>query len=440
MAPSQATLEDLWHTAAPGRLTPWQQALALGLREASKELYDGHVCVSWIASKLYKTDDTGKSYSNEHPSHGSVSEFLSKVGDDPLWFPGKHNGAKRGPARVLTVAKRARIASSAMSQKAEGHEPSVEVTVTRCPSATRNPETRKPFCDKTIRKVWLEDCYDFDPDHPWKLQYPLQKVMLPDPLKEHRCSMATHILENMACGDDVAWWARNVSWFDPCCSILPRSRRQYDKMRRAELGNRKRYISDNARLYNRNLRGPKESLKQASHETERISWLMILARGKVAVHVLPEGFHVNGESMASAVSELPNVLRRMLGPDTPLPRVVFTDRGTGMYAPSGQIVGAFREAVRDAGLRTFWGEDAKKQSPDMGDLLLHETAVSWFRGKMRREKPLTHPWEETRAQWAARAARCVRQINAEYDVAGLCREFPSRLQACKEKDGERLRK
>ena len=106
----------------------------------------------------------------------------------------------------------------------------------------------------------------------------------------------------------------------------------------------------------------------------------------------------------------------------------------------GQIVGAFREAVRDAGLRTFWGEDAKKQSPDMGDLLLHETAVSWFRGKMRREKPLTHPWEETRAQWAARAARCVRQINSEYDVAGLCREFPSRLRACKENDGERLRK
>ena len=26
----------------------------------------------------------------------------------------------------------------------------------------------------------------------------------------------------------------------------------------------------------------------------------------------------------------------------------------------------------------LWGEDASVQSPDMGDVLLHETAVAWF--------------------------------------------------------------
>ena len=70
-------------------------------------------------------------------------------------------------------------------------------------------------------------------------------------------------------------------------------------MRRAELGNKKRYISDDARLYSRNLRGPKESLKQASFEAERISWVMVLARGVMAVHMLPEGWGVNGEGMAA---------------------------------------------------------------------------------------------------------------------------------------------
>ena len=47
---------------------------------------------------------------------------------------------------------------------------------------------------------------------------------------------------------------------------------------------------------------------------------------------------------------------------------------------------------------------------------------------------------ETRAQWAARAASCVWAINAEYNVAGLCAEFPERLQACMDEGGERLAK
>ena len=130
----------------------------------------------------------------------------------------------------------------------------------------------------------------------------------------------------------------------------------------------------------------------------------------------------------------------MLGQDAALPRVTFTDRGTGMYVPTGRIVHAFRDALNAAGFRAYWGEDARAQAPDMGDLLLHETAVSWFQSTMRRGKPVVHPWEEPRAQWAARAARCVRRINQEYDVAGRCREFPSRLQQCKDKQGERLKK
>ncbi len=96
------------------------------------------------------------------------------------------------------------------------------------------------------------------------------------------------------------------------------------------------------------------------------------------------------------------------------------------------------EAVASAGLRTSWDSDAKKQALDMGDLLLHETAVAWFGANMRRETPDVLPWHETRAQWARRAARCVRQIN--HDVAGLCREFLARLLACREREGDRLPK
>ena len=182
----------------------------------------------------------------------------------------------------------------------------------RCPAATLNPKTKKPFCDKNIRKAFLEDCYDFDPAKPWKVHSPLQKIFLPDDVKLHRKNMSSTILHVEQYGNEPGWWLRNIVWVDPCCSVLPRSRRQYDRMRMAESKNSKRLISDDARMYNRNLRGPKESLKQASFEAERISWLMVVARGVVAVHMLPPDWRVNGEGMAAAVKELPNILRRML--------------------------------------------------------------------------------------------------------------------------------
>ena len=75
--PHQVDLRACWHTAAPGRLTAWQQAFACGLREASKELYGGHVAVTRLASKLQKTDATGKAYSQDAPEQGSLSESSS---------------------------------------------------------------------------------------------------------------------------------------------------------------------------------------------------------------------------------------------------------------------------------------------------------------------------------------------------------------------------
>ena len=149
---------------------------------------------------------------------------------------------------------------------------------------------------------------------------------------------------------------------------------------------------------------------------------------------------VSARRLALSVASLPRVLRRMLGPGSTLPRTLFTDRGTGMYSPLGMVVHAYAGAAASAGFRLHWGDNAAEQAPDMGDLLLHETAVAWFRAKMRRTKPTVVPWEETRAQWAARASRCVKAINSEYNAKGLCSEFPGRLRKCIDNGGERLEK
>ena len=61
-------------------------------------------------------------------------------------------------------------------KSARGEEPSVDAAILACPAATLNPNTGKPFSRCHLRKVLLEDCYDIDPEHPWKYQLPLQKV------------------------------------------------------------------------------------------------------------------------------------------------------------------------------------------------------------------------------------------------------------------------
>ena len=93
----------------------------------------------------------------------------------------------------------------------------------------------------------------------------------------------------------------------------------------------------------------------------------------------------------------------MLGAEARLPRTVFTDRGTGMYNPAGKIVEKYQTALEAAGFRAFWGEDAARQSPDMGDVLLHETAVAMFRKRMRYDLATVAPWKETPQLWAKRA-------------------------------------
>ena len=292
----------------------------------------------------------------------------------------------------------------------------MDAVIKACPAATLNPRTGNPFSRRHIRKVLLEDCYDIDPDHPWKYQSPLQKVFLPGDLKEQRVQMAKYIQRY---GMSPQWWAQHVAWFDPCCSILPGSRRQYEQMCQVLKG-KKRLISDNAKQYSSNLSGKSTALKQKGWEGRRVNWFVVLCRGVVHIEPMPAGWMLDGMGLAAFVERLPRILRQMLGTSAKLPRAVFTDRGTGMYTPTGKIVRAYAEALQRAGFATYWGENAQRQSPDMPDLLLHETAVAWLRKRLRTSRPEVEPWEETQEMWSRRAQQAVRFVNTSYNVAGHC--------------------
>ena len=332
----QDRLKEYWHAAAPGTLSPWEQAKALAFREASKAIHNkGKVKLDWVASKLTKKG-------GGCPQKGSMSEFLSKADEDPEWFPGKHSGAKRGRKPRLTPAKRRCIAQSLMAAKKRGEEPCPEVAIQRCPKSTLNPETGEPFCDKTLRKVMAEDCYDVDPAKPWRFQLKLQKTFLPDEVKAQRWHMAELLLGD---GRDASWWFQNVVWFDPCASILPGSMLQWLRMRQAAVGE-KAWPSDDAKEYSRNLRGPKYAKTQRTWGGTRVNWFIVLAKGKVHVETMPHNWPLDSSGVAMFVDRLAGILRRMLGLNARLPKVVFTDRGTGMYSPQGTVTHTHRRYER----------------------------------------------------------------------------------------------
>ena len=64
---------------------------------------------------------------------------------------------------------------------------------------------------------------------------------------------------------------------------------------------------------------------------------------------------------------------------------------------------------------------------------------AWVRKEMKALRPEVVPWLEMPDMWARRARQAVREIHRDYDLAGLRREFPERLNAARDGDGERLR-
>ena len=73
------------------------------------------------------------------------------------------------------------------------------------------------------------------------------------------------------------------------------------------------------------------------------------------------------------------------------------------------------------------------------DVLPHETAVAWARTYFKK-----HPVAkgagvaDMERQFRAILEQCAQHINAEYDVGGLCKAFPTRLRELIAAEGERL--
>ncbi len=70
--------------------------------------------------------------------------------------------------------------------------------------------------------------------------------------------------------------------------------------------------------------------------------------------------------------------------------------------------------------------------------MLHETAVAWVRRRETVPVPQTRePWHET-VEYGTRICSICQHVNEHFDVEGLCRKFPERLQKVVDAEGDRI--
>ena len=142
-AREQSVLQRAWSQAPSGRLSPWMEAKAWGLREGWRDFHDGseHGMLTWISKRVIKGG-------GGNPTVEAVRLLFEKISRDPGWFPGKLYGPPGGRPSALSEQKKAAIARSAMALKKNGLEPTFGLVVAQCPNATINPripEMRIPF-------------------------------------------------------------------------------------------------------------------------------------------------------------------------------------------------------------------------------------------------------------------------------------------------------
>ena len=243
----------------------------------------------------------------------------------------------------------------------------------------------------------------------------------------------------LALGHIAQWYFDRLVWCDLCNSIVARTQKKAKELALARKGG-KGWMSKGSQAHSANLRKPKLVAKFNSSDTVRVWWVPILSKGKLHIEHLPDNFP--GETEAGAEMMVAKVRAGLNArfPRGAAPRFLFTDRGNGFYnSGSGKITAGYRKALRAHRLKAFFGDDASVHPGELQELMLHETAVAWVRGRLAKTQP-KRSWEETLEAYRARLKDCAAFINANYNVDGLCRGLPGRLETLDLLEGDRLSK
>ena len=168
--------------------------------------------------------------------------------------------------------------------------------------------------------------------------------------------------------------------------------------------------------------------------------MLVMFRGHFLMEVLGADWTQNSAGVAQFVHRLEDIMRRKLGPDVALPRIIFSDRGPGMYQTStGHITREYHKALCDTGFRAYAGTDASQQPADQPDVYPHETVAAWIRYFQKRHPVPKHDdLDVMEESFRDQCRECMDWINSKYNVEGIHQAFPERIQELIDAEGERL--
>ena len=425
---------DWWVSGEEGKLPPNEQAKLWALVTMSARF--------GLKLSPNKMKDVVKKVGGGSPCERAVQLWVQTFKEDPDWYPGKtrEDAEKRRPKPTFTVQKQLAVARAAEAEKRAGNEPTVAAVRLRAPKATLNPKTGQPYGDKYILQVFRTRCFDEGASLPWGHLVPHCKTALSPAMQELRFDWSK---AQIKAGHPDHWFWQNVVWMDPCSTVLSETDRAAFDEKQASYGrNGKRWGSPDARASSRMLRASPYATKQCQWGDERVWWFVVLFRGFVRFVVMPDSFTQTGAGVAMFVDGLEKVLKKSLGNTTPLPRIVFTDRGPGLYQGStGHIVKKYNDALKRNGFRPYAGCDASNQPSDIADCLPHETAVAWARNYLKK-RPLDKKrgLEDMREQLVDVLADAENHVNSNYNVEKLCKGTSNeRMRKLRKKEGDRLR-
>ena len=110
----------------------------------------------WM-SELVEVAHDGQALGGSNPGRACVKKFFDRV--DKLkksgkpWYPGASLTKRTGRPVELSCHKRMTIANSMMAAKQRGDLPCYDLALARCPAATLNETTGKPFSRRSINKL-----------------------------------------------------------------------------------------------------------------------------------------------------------------------------------------------------------------------------------------------------------------------------------------------
>ena len=90
-------------------------------------------------------------------------------------------------------------------------------------------------------------------------------------------------------------------------------------------------------------------------------------------------------------------------------------------------------------LKAFCHDTASVQPGSLQEVLLHEATVAGIRRREATMRPV-QTWKQTYEEFGSRVKRICQHVNDACDVEALCRALPSRVQALRDAEGDRISK